>query len=122
MEIIRGIKQYLQQLGYQNIFRGVLPDMPDRALALYLDEAGATPDGMVAGRLHVIARARSLEEALMTAQTVTAELDSGLNERVFRLPGGGSCVARPAKWPVSIGPDNRNRAQAAAEVMVFYGG
>ena len=121
MDILKEIRKHLQNLGYQNIFLGILPDMPCGALALYLDEALASPgDGGIRGRLRLVARSRTQDEAQLTATTAVAELDSGLNERVLRLSDECHCVARPVKWPVSLGTDARGRALVEAELTLYF--
>jgi hypothetical protein len=118
--VTKALKQYLQRKGYRVVFREGLPDLPDEAVALYGVEGGAAvaEDGCVTVRVRIVSRARTLDGANLTALTLAADLDSGLDERVLTLAEGVRVLARPSRWPTGMKRDGKGRALVEFEVTL----
>ena len=99
---IDDLKSYLEAQGYTNVYCNTLPETPDTAVGLKIQNhtVNTINDGSGTRELQIEVRDTSHQAAYHTAYELASLLDSGLEEDLIWLTEGRYVIGRLQRMPI----------------------
>lgn len=104
--MIEALAEYLESLGYDNVYCDYLPDVSQQRDCIYLGKWDHTlpliNDGTGVQYIQIQVRRKDYTTANADCNAIFKLLDSGLEEKVLHLTDTHWCIARPRRGPLLL--------------------